>query len=695
MSNSVIEIKDLSINYRNLQHFSIQTIIGNRDLGGRETIHAVRGVDLSVDRGEIVGIVGPNGAGKSTLLKAIAGIFQPDSGSIDTKGNRVSLMSLGVGFKWDLSGRDNIMIAGLLLRYPAQYIKEKTADIIEFSELGEAIDRPVRTYSDGMYAKLCFAITAVLETDIMLIDELLSVGDEKFQKKSYDRIASLVQKENMTGIIVSHDLELIRRMCTRAVWMNNGRFEADGTPAEVTEMYARRSAIELFGRPKLYDTEPAAGGTVLFRGIDVDENSGMLMNAEDRPGISRLSIGTNWEPFGIKRGSEITLLRDNVLFRVFAYRDSIPKEYIYTSTRPVDGNNTLYDRELSTLRWTAGSCTWDKDDCLVRFVLRTADGTEFEKRTVLEDLIKVEDNGTAGPEPSAKTWEESLAAAEKSLKPGDVPVIVIADTHVGSGGKWKKTAEMLSDISSKMAPYALIHLGDVTDGNYPLPVYVNKLKTIRSDLEKCGTRLMVCAGNHDLDLPYAGEHREEFTKAFSSFCGRTEHSDCLDIESCRTRLITLDSYDPDNSVPYGYDNDQIEKLAQLIRTAPDDTRIIIFTHISPEGDATAWGEEIRNNGALRDLVAGEIRSGRKICIVHGHDHTDTVKTVNGIPVVGIGCSSMEDHKGTRPLTDGRFRRIPGTASEELADILVLRNDSDVLRFMRIGAGENRDVDIDG
>ena len=97
---------------------------------------------------------------------------------------------------------------------------------------------------------------------------------------------------------------------------------------------------------------------------------------------------------------------------------------------------------------------------------------------------------------------------------------------------------------------------------------------------------------------------------------------------------------------------------------------------------------------MRDLVAGEIRSGRKICIVHGHDHTDSVKTVNGIPVVGIGCSSMEDHKGTRPLADGRFRRIPGTASEELADILVLRNDSDVIRFMRIGAGENRDVDID-
>ena len=541
MNDNVIEIRDLSIDYRNLQHFSIQTMIGNRDLGGREVIHAVRGVDLSVARGEIVGIIGPNGAGKSTLLKAIAGIFQPDSGSIDTKGNRVSLMSLGVGFKWDLSGRDNIMIAGLLLRYTAQYIKEKTDDIIEFSELGEAIDRPVRTYSDGMYAKLCFAITAVLETDIMLIDELLSVGDEKFQKKSYDRIASLVQQENMTGIIVSHDLELIRRMCTRAVWMHSGRFEADGTPQEITEMYARRSAIESFGRPRIYDTGPVSKGTILFRGIDVDETSGMLLNSGDQPGISHLSVGTNWEPVKIRKGAGIKLLRNDILFRVFAYRDSIPKEYIYTSTKPADGNYALYDRESSMLRWTFGKCVWDKDDRLVRFVLRTADGTDFEKETVLEELISIENNDTAEQETSEKTWEVSLAAAENSLCKGDVPVIVIADTHSGSGGKWEKTAGMLSDISARLKPSVLVHLGDVTDGNYPLSEYGKKLRTIRNDLEKCGTKLMVCAGNHDLDLPYAGNNRKDFMKEFSDFCGRTEHLDCYDIEKCRTRIIVLDS----------------------------------------------------------------------------------------------------------------------------------------------------------
>ena len=127
---TVITIKDLKIDYRNLQHFTIQQMIKNPALKGGNILHAIRGINLEVHEGEVLGIVGANGAGKSTLLKAIAGIFQPDEGSIDTCGKRVSLMSLGVGFKWDLSGRDNIMLAGLLLRYPASYIKEKIPEII-------------------------------------------------------------------------------------------------------------------------------------------------------------------------------------------------------------------------------------------------------------------------------------------------------------------------------------------------------------------------------------------------------------------------------------------------------------------------------------------------------------------------------------------------------------------------------------
>ena len=127
----IISIKGLRIDYRGLAHLSIQNLIKNPALKGGRVIHALRGVDLEVEKGEILGIIGENGAGKSTLLKAVAGIFQPDEGSIDTHGNRVSLMSLGVGFKWDLSGRDNIMLAGLLLRYPKQYIRDKMQEIID------------------------------------------------------------------------------------------------------------------------------------------------------------------------------------------------------------------------------------------------------------------------------------------------------------------------------------------------------------------------------------------------------------------------------------------------------------------------------------------------------------------------------------------------------------------------------------
>lgn len=239
MKENSIEVKDLKIDYRNLSHMSIhQSLQVKKTMERADVVHAVRGISFDVQKGEILGIIGKNGSGKSTLLKAIAGIFQPDSGKINTKG-QVSLMSIGVGFKQEITGRENIMISGMLLGFSPEYAKKKMDEIIEFSELGDFIDRPVRTYSSGMYSKLTFAITAVLETDILLVDEVLSVGDERFQKKSFNKMQEMIMDANRTVVIVSHALNTLKKLCDRILWLHDGEIKMIGKTDEVLESYQK------------------------------------------------------------------------------------------------------------------------------------------------------------------------------------------------------------------------------------------------------------------------------------------------------------------------------------------------------------------------------------------------------------------------------------------------------------------------
>lgn len=238
MEEIVLEVNNLCIDYRNLAHMSIhQTLLGKRDNKEDGVVHAVKNVSFSVKKGEILGIIGRNGSGKSTMLKAIGGIFRPDSGTIDTKNNKVSLMSIGVGFKPDISGRENIVISGMLLGFSIDYVKSKMDEIIEFSELGSFIDKPVRMYSSGMYSKLAFSITAVLDTDIMLIDEVLSVGDAGFRQKSSQKMRELIDDANRTVLIVSHDMDTLRKLCNRMLWMQDGVVRAYGEVEEVIKEY--------------------------------------------------------------------------------------------------------------------------------------------------------------------------------------------------------------------------------------------------------------------------------------------------------------------------------------------------------------------------------------------------------------------------------------------------------------------------
>ena len=171
------------------------------------------------------------------MLRSIAGVFSPNSGSIDIHGRSISLLSIGVGFERTLSGRENIYLSGLLLGFSKEQICEREESIITFSELGDFIDKPVSTYSSGMYSKLAFSITAILETDIMLIDEVLSVGDVKFKRKSYEKMKELIQDDRRTVLIVSHSSETIRSLCSKVLWLHDGELKRFGETEEVLAEY--------------------------------------------------------------------------------------------------------------------------------------------------------------------------------------------------------------------------------------------------------------------------------------------------------------------------------------------------------------------------------------------------------------------------------------------------------------------------
>lgn len=236
--NIAVTVDNLHISYRGLKKTSIRA--SWHHLKDKvEVFEALKGVSFEVEEGKILGIIGQNGAGKSTMLRAIAGIFSPDKGSIDLHGNTISLLSIGVGFNRKLTGKENIYLSGMLLGFSEEEIAAKEKDIIEFADIGDFIKRPVKTYSSGMYSKLAFAITAILETDIMLIDEVLSVGDAKFKEKSYNKMKELISDTHRTVIIVSHSLGTIKELCDEVLWLEKGEVIKIGSADEVIPEYEK------------------------------------------------------------------------------------------------------------------------------------------------------------------------------------------------------------------------------------------------------------------------------------------------------------------------------------------------------------------------------------------------------------------------------------------------------------------------
>lgn len=231
--DTVLKIVDLNKKFH-------KGTISIKDLGGRNSENdflAIRNFNLEIKRGEIVGIIGQNGAGKSTLLKLISRITSPTSGEICIKGKVSSLLEVGTGFHPELTGRENIYLNGSMLGMRRSEINEKVESIIDFSECREFIDTPVKRYSSGMYVRLAFSVAVHLKSDILIMDEVLSVGDVQFQKKCLDKIREISGDKNRTILYVSHNLETIKRLCTRCIVIDKGIKKFDGDVNKAIDLY--------------------------------------------------------------------------------------------------------------------------------------------------------------------------------------------------------------------------------------------------------------------------------------------------------------------------------------------------------------------------------------------------------------------------------------------------------------------------
>ena len=204
-----------------------------------EEFVALKDINVKIKKGETVGLIGVNGSGKSTLLKLMTKIIYPTTGKVITHGKLTSLLELGAGFHQDFTGRENIYFNAAIFGLTKEEIDKRLEDIIEFSELGEFIDNPVRTYSSGMYMRLAFSIAINVDAEILLIDEILAVGDQHFQRKCFNKLEEL-KNSDKTIVIVSHNLDQIEKLCNRAIWIYDGQIEMDATPKEVIPKYLEK-----------------------------------------------------------------------------------------------------------------------------------------------------------------------------------------------------------------------------------------------------------------------------------------------------------------------------------------------------------------------------------------------------------------------------------------------------------------------
>ena len=242
MSSTVIKLKNVNKSFDVYldKAYTIKEKMLHFSRNRREKREVLKDINIEITEGEVVALIGTNGSGKSTLLKLMTKIIYPNSGEIEIKGKLTSLLELGAGFHPDFSGRENIYFNAAIFGLTKKEIDARIEEIINFSELEKYIDNPVRTYSSGMYMRLAFSVAINVNADILLVDEILSVGDEHFQNKCIQKMIEL-KNEKKTMVFVTHNMETVKKLCTRAIWLRQGKIESDGDVYEITKKYVEET----------------------------------------------------------------------------------------------------------------------------------------------------------------------------------------------------------------------------------------------------------------------------------------------------------------------------------------------------------------------------------------------------------------------------------------------------------------------
>ena len=239
----MIDAKNISMKFNlgiekgfSIKQFFVDLLSFKRRKKVKNDFYALTDVNFQVKRGEVIGLIGSNGAGKSTLLKVVAGVMKPTKGKIEVKGNVCPMIELGAGFDYDLTARENIYLNGAILGYSKEFIEKKFNEIIEFSELSDFLDVPVKNFSSGMIARLAFSIATIVDPEVLIVDEILSVGDLAFQQKSEEKMKSMIGG-GTTVLYVSHSIDSIKSLCDRVIWLEHGKIVEIGDPRVVCKKY--------------------------------------------------------------------------------------------------------------------------------------------------------------------------------------------------------------------------------------------------------------------------------------------------------------------------------------------------------------------------------------------------------------------------------------------------------------------------
>jgi len=425
VSDFAVTLENVSKSYRlwgrRSQFATLKSALLKRDLklAPEQTVPALRDVSFEVHRGEAFGVIGRNGSGKSTLLKLVSGILKPTSGSIAVNGRIAALIELGAGFHPEITGRENIYINGIMLGLARRDIDERFDRIVEFSGIGEFLDQPVKTYSSGMYVRLGFAVAVHVDPDVLLIDEVLAVGDEEFSARCIAKIQEM-KLRGVTLLFVTHQLDQVRNLCDRAVWLDHGQVEAIGDPMRVVDSYLQEvSGAVGFSPPETDDggLKPAApqetkkdandeerwgSGEILLKHVALTDNHGRELVA--------IGAGT---PVTIDIDVEVRAPQEDFVFGLGIYHAD--GTCVYGTNTDVEGYASQKLDATARVRFVTTSLDLVAGTYRIDAAVHTRNGRAFDyRRNVIRFVVgsRVHDVGVYRPK---HEWRFEGGIAFKSV----------------------------------------------------------------------------------------------------------------------------------------------------------------------------------------------------------------------------------------------------------------------------------------